>query len=215
MAKRLVINCNSLADFIINEMAKDGFVVSDIKGVPGREVVTFKNSKGEIATAECGFTPVKPSNYRVKLKTMDEKDFVSFETAKRLKTAGFDELCNYYYTSEDTPKEHIWLTGISELANFNEIATNNCPIKCSAPMLWQAAKWLREVKVIDITISVDREIDETVSPRKIKRFYECEVTMEDDEDYIPYSEDEKDFPSYEAALSAGIDAVLNLIIEQK
>ena len=41
---------------------------------------------------------------------MDDKDFVPFETAKRLKTAGFDELCNYYYTSEDTPKEHIWLT---------------------------------------------------------------------------------------------------------
>lgn len=141
---------------------------------------------------------------------MDEKDFVSLETAKKLKAAGFDYPCSYYYTGENAPKGHIWRTQSGEPANFNVIVVES-PIKCSASTLWQAAKWLREVKGIDITISVYREIDETVSPRIIKRSYECEITTEDDEDYIPYREDEKDFSSYEAALSAGIDAALELI----
>lgn len=31
---------------------------------------------------------------------MDEKDFVSFETAKKLKEAGFDYPCSYYTSME-------------------------------------------------------------------------------------------------------------------
>lgn len=138
---------------------------------------------------------------------MDEKDFVSFETAKKLKETGFDYPCYWYYTSENAPAGCYWVVYTGTLPVKNTTENSNY----SKPELYQAQKWLREVKGIDITITVYREIDETVSSRKIKRFYECEITTEDDEDYIPYSEYEKDFPSYETALSAGIDAVLELI----
>lgn len=144
---------------------------------------------------------------------MDEKDFVSFETAKRLKKAEFNEICrSVWHFNGEEPKfvEDYPATfhGVPNYFNSSDIFGLGI---FSAPTLWQAQKWLREVKGIDITITVYREIDETVSPRKIKRFYECEITTEDDEDYIPYSGYEKDFPSYEAALSAGIDAALELI----
>lgn len=115
-------------------------------------------------------------------------EVVSFKAAKKLKEAGFNEICSRYY---------------------RDVLEKGAIIPC--PNLEEVQKWLREVKGIDITISVYREIDETVSPRIIKRSYECEIITEDDEDYIPYSEDEKNFPSYEAALSAGIDAALDLI----
>lgn len=146
---------------------------------------------------------------------MDVKDFVSYETAKKLKASGFLQEWDsgghkYLYLANDR------ICRISNVGCYNfvdepkdnfDIPHKNYP----CVTLWQAQKWLREVKAIDITISVYREIDETVSPRKIKRSYECEITTEDDEDYIPYSEDEKNFPSYEAALSAGIDEALDLI----
>lgn len=136
---------------------------------------------------------------------MDVKDFVSFGTAKKLKASRFDEPCiTFYIDTEKIP--------LSEIKPFPKPKNwNECESRYSAPTLWQVQKWLREVKGIDITISAYRVIDETVSPRIIKRFYECEITTEDDEDYIPYSEDEPDFPSYEVALSAGIDTALNLI----
>lgn len=146
---------------------------------------------------------------------MDVKDFVAFETARKLKEAGFvqewdDGGHKFLYVAHDK------ICRISDIGCYNyvdepkdtwDIPTENYP----CVTLWQAQKWLREVKGIDINISVYREIDGTVSPQIIKRSYECEITTYDDEDYIPYSEDETYFPSYEAALSAGIDVALNLI----
>lgn len=137
---------------------------------------------------------------------MYKEDFISYETAKKLKEACFDWTCQNFRIEKipETEREE-WDEDECQYATVYDI------VKTPIPTLWQAAKWLREVKGIDITISVYREIDGTVSPRIIKRSYECEITTEDDEDYIPYSENEKDFPSYEAALSAGIDVALDLI----
>lgn len=199
MAKRLVINCNSFADFIVKEMAKDGFVVSDIKGVPGREVITFKNSEGEIATAECGFTPAPPSNYRVKLKTMDDKDFVSFETAKRLKEAGFSEKVTSVYAHVYKGEDGWRLRNGYIEDDYNHYEWLNI----SAPTLWQAQKWLREEKEIEVSVAWCRR-------RKSYYYWYGELFCPDEDVKFGY-----DFPSYEAALSAGIDAALNLIIGQK
>lgn len=138
---------------------------------------------------------------------MYEEDFVSYEIAKKLKEAGFNEPCDWYYTTESTSKGQVRAIHGSGV-DYIDIE-KGIIVPCFT--LWQAQKWLRKVKGIDITISVYREIDETVSPRIIKRYYDCEITNEDDEDYIPYSGNDNYFPSYEAALSAGIDATLELI----
>lgn len=79
----------------------------------------------------------------------DEKDYVSFETALALKRAGFRYPYRYYYSTEGAPKEHEWVTTSGgAFVNFN-IATY---ASCSMPSLWQAQKWLREVKNIDVLI---------------------------------------------------------------
>ncbi len=66
-------NGYSLADFIFNQMEKDGFTVSSVTGAPGHEIVTFKNSEGETRTLECGFSRQKPKNYRVYFNPNDMK----------------------------------------------------------------------------------------------------------------------------------------------
>lgn len=60
-------NGYSLADFIVGQMANEGFTVSEIKGMPGQEIVTYKNAKGETRIVECGFSSAERprKNYRV------------------------------------------------------------------------------------------------------------------------------------------------------
>lgn len=140
------------------------------------------------------------------------KDFVSFETAKKLKAAGFDYPCSYYYTSYDGLKGNIQESCNGD-GNFNAIITDLCAIKCSAPMLWQAQKWLRVKKKINVLI------------RDCACGYHWEVSKAGDEQtrgtmliyYDGNGEDECSgmWLSYEAALSAGIDEALNLIIKHK
>lgn len=140
---------------------------------------------------------------------MDEKDFVSFETAKKLKADGFDYPCSYYYTGENAPKGHIWRTQSGEPANFNVIVVES-PIKCSAPTLWQAAKWLREEKGILLWAYPDRQpVDKDWSDDELTGEWRWDIDGNE-------SESSGDtYPSYEAAISAGIDEALNLIIKQK
>lgn len=66
---------------------------------------------------------------------MNKEDFVSYETAKKLKAAGFDEPCSYYYNAD-----------CADIQYTKYIYYNDNDSYCSAPTLWQAAKWLREEK---------------------------------------------------------------------
>lgn len=80
---------------------------------------------------------------------MDEKDYVSFKTALALKETGFDRPCQYYYTKEDAPDGHVWcMTSEDAPIDYNKTIY----AKCSMPALWQAQKWLREVKNIDVLV---------------------------------------------------------------
>jgi hypothetical protein len=70
---------------------------------------------------------------------MITEDYVSFETAKLLKEKGFDEPCQFLYSSKYKPEGDF-------VGNFN--ARKNSEINeasCSAPTLQMAMKWLREV----------------------------------------------------------------------
>lgn len=46
----------SLADFIISQNEKQGFTISEVKGMPGHETVTFRNDKGEERTVQFGLS---------------------------------------------------------------------------------------------------------------------------------------------------------------
>lgn len=97
------------------------------------------------------------------------EDFVTYDQALALKRCGFDWPCDH--SNPD----------------------------CIAIPLWLAAKWLREVKGIDIEIRVwlvgnEREYRPYAMPPKSK-------------DFIAYPPEKR----YEQALSAGISAALELI----
>lgn len=145
---------------------------------------------------------------------MDEKEIEPFQTAKKLKEAGFDYPCSYYYTGENAPKGHIWRTQSGEPENFNVIVVES-QIKCSAPMLWQAAKWLREVKGIAINV-ICHEDDRILGKYHWKDVIlpNCNEKGHQWYEWMVYGKYPL-FDSYEAALSACIDKILDLMIINK
>lgn len=130
---------------------------------------------------------------------MQNEDLVSYEQAVKLKATGFDEPCRYYYS----PK------GILRPAKDNALspeALNNRFLDeiadgvCTAVPLWQAQKWLREVKDIDIIVTIE---DESDNPYQVE-VYGSKICIS------PRWENGF-FAKYEQALSAGITAALELI----
>lgn len=141
---------------------------------------------------------------------MDEKDYVSFKTALALKETGFDRPCQYYYTKEDAPDGHVWcMTSKDAPIDYNKTIY----AKCSMPALWQAQKWLREVKNIDVLVwncacgygwEISKAGDEQTRGTTILMF-----------DGKGEDEDSGMWLSYEAALHDGIKKALKLINKLK
>lgn len=143
---------------------------------------------------------------------MDNKDFVPFETARKLKAAGFDEPCRAHYTNdyvnddpEDLSREVKFHFDWTSPYNYNQIAGNT-----SAQTLWQAAKWLREEKKIDIDITSDFVIDdnEIINRQYFFTVWDNYKGKQLAESFLKAGD------TYEAALSVGIDAALDLIIKK-
>lgn len=139
---------------------------------------------------------------------MDEKDYVSFETALALKEAGFNYPCRYYYTKENAPEGSVWHT-TSEDAPIDYNRTVYA--RCSMPTLWQAQKWFREVKNIDVLVysatcgygwEISRAGDGTTDKTMLLTYNEDEM---DDEEHSGH------WMFYEDALQDGIKKALKLI----
>lgn len=137
---------------------------------------------------------------------MDEKDYVSFETALSLKAAGFNYPCRYYYTREGAPEGSVWHT-TSEDATVDYNRTVYA--RCYMPSLWKAQKWLREVKNIDVLVwncacgygwEISKAGDEQTRGTTLLMF-----------DGEGEDEDSGKWLSYEAALQDGIKKALKLI----
>lgn len=138
---------------------------------------------------------------------MDVKEIVPFQTARKLKAAGFDEPCNSYYriyklfTNRFEPM-------IQYTVGYSHFNSTDKKGDYSAPTLWQTQKWLREKHNIHIQIEV------VVG----KRWTYTLVDMSPKTDMYGNIQDrifERDsYPvkaTYETVLSAGIDAALNLL----
>lgn len=133
---------------------------------------------------------------------MNTEDFVSYEQAVTLKECGLDWLCIAKWAIEPF--------GMPALMGSTAFVFKNSECKgrdACAPTIAQAAKWLREVKGIYVEVKVrNHNAFEVVGkvidnpPYIIKHLFDLW-------DYKnPYS-------TYESALSAGIDAALELIKE--
>lgn len=126
---------------------------------------------------------------------MDNNDIVSFDLAKRLKECGFNEPCNAYWYKSRINSDEMALSIINNYADHNN--DDWYVPHCSAPTLWQAQKWLREKKNVDLEIRVclvDAE-----------REYRPYVLLPNDLIALPT------YKQYEQALQEGIHAALELI----
>lgn len=126
---------------------------------------------------------------------MIEEQYVSFETAKLLKEAGFDVPCKTYYEIEDS--EVVRKYGVSK-HDYNGMEDT----VCSRPTQALAARWLREVYhyAVCVWFSKDHE----------KWFY-----AHGDMNNIMFNTDylisEFVYDSYEQALEAGLREAVKLI----
>lgn len=122
---------------------------------------------------------------------MIEEQFVSFDTARMLKEAGFDVPCFNQYTERGT----IWHCDCPENFNKSQCVT-------SRPTQALAARWLREVHHYAVCVWFSKDHD--------KWFYAYGDTenMVFDEDY---SISEFIYGTYEEALEAGLCEAIKLI----
>lgn len=133
------------------------------------------------------------------------EDFCTYDQAVRLKEIGFDWEC-YEFWSKD-----FCTDGIPTKIRRTKTEPNVCVMsECNsmldkigsdlitAPTLALAQKWLRETKHINVYPEINC----------LKKWFATAVDMERNEDLIW---DRIMFNSYESALSAGIDAVLELV----
>lgn len=137
---------------------------------------------------------------------MNPDNYVSYPIALALKKAGFDEPCHYGYSVKMRLEPEISF-GEPKMVHSKTPKNYNDNRKgiakglefCSAVPLWQAQKWLRDIRKIDIELRVwfvgdTREYRPYIMPPK-------------KHDFIAYPPEK----SYESALSAGIAAALELI----
>lgn len=131
---------------------------------------------------------------------MDSLDFVPYETAKKLKAAGFDEPCDHYYCAFDNETDvRFW--SIHPAQSQNKFTNPDNKAIANAPTLWQAARWLRDEKKLSVEPYANTIADFNYSIADLESFADKKGGG------IGYN-------SYESALSAGIDAALKLIINK-
>lgn len=134
---------------------------------------------------------------------MNNEDYVSYELALKLKACGFDEPCDRYWYKVFTNSNEM------EMRQGKTIDYNNdgwfVP-HCSAPTLWRAQKWLREVKRCDVTVYAQ--------PYNGLPYYTGYILFEGDETEV-LDDNGQWFDDYEEALSKTIAAALELIEQEK
>ena len=132
---------------------------------------------------------------------MIEESYVSFETAKMLKEAGFDIPCNSNYMGNKF--------GWNELqrVNFNASETTY-----SRPTQALAAKWLRETHGIYVSSKIivhprhDRYSREVADSRITWGYLIIPLNRRD-----PWIGSLEEYKSYEKALEAGLQEAIKLI----
>ena len=122
------------------------------------------------------------------------EQFVSFDTARMLKEAGFDVPCFNQYTERGT----IWHCDCPE--NFNK---SQCATSCPTQAL--AARWLREVHRIVVNVAY-------IPPHVGRDVWKYFVGGMDDMvwpgDYEP---SDRKYETYEEAMEVGLQEAIKLI----
>lgn len=128
------------------------------------------------------------------------EDIISYEQAKDLKEAGFNDKTRYLFKLDGS--NVFWCP-----------SSRNYPRCLKAPSLAQVAKWLREIKglFIDVWLSASGYswyIEKCSTPENRGTF----VAQHDEESGD--DEDSGSFTTYEKALSDGISKALSILNEK-
>lgn len=138
---------------------------------------------------------------------MNNEDYVSYELALALKKCGFDEPCIAQWACEPDGKP-ILLGSTAFVFSNAELKGRDV----TAPFMWQAQKWLREVMGIDVLVwncacGYGWEISKADAQSRGTTLMDYDDNGED--------KDSGMWLTYEAALSAGIASALELIEQEK
>lgn len=132
-------------------------------------------------------------------------EYVTYKQAKALKTIGFDRICFHYYCGFDNETD-IRFWSCTPADNHNRYNRPNKVI-ASAPSIYMAHKWLREVA--GIAINVDAHDGD---------FYmweEVYLSNAPKSNGLVIIGDLNQYTTYEEALSKGISEVLDYLLGLK
>lgn len=129
---------------------------------------------------------------------MIKEQFVSFETAKMLKEAGFDEVCRSAY----------YATGNSAVMHERNSMLSHGYI--SRPTQALASRWLREVHGIHVVITEEAYTNGINYLWQVLIYNPLSVDCWDNKSTGMYG-DNGEYKTYEEALEAGLKYVLELI----
>lgn len=138
---------------------------------------------------------------------MNKEDYVSLETAKKLKEKGFNEYCEAYYhlnTDKDSTEEECF-----EIAPNKDFKNSNNKYRVGAPTLYKAQNWLIERGYF---IQVEAHKEPISFSRLIWTFSIIDLRNGDIVSWKLYSRIPQSFNNMQEALDAGISSALNLIM---
>lgn len=137
---------------------------------------------------------------------LTEKDYCDYDTCVALKELGYKVPTSAYYM----PKNSQLIFVINQFRGGAAMdcfySNNSLPKECvasdfiDAPTMWEAQKWLREEKHIEVVV---------LSRGMIGAPYYFQVYTED---YV--IADDKDYASFEEALSEGIKEAVKILKEE-
>lgn len=132
---------------------------------------------------------------------MIEESYVSFDTAKLLKDAGFRELTKTHYSNSG----QVWETAMP--ADYND--DFNCNT-CNRPTLALAARWLREVNGIHVSSNIFMDSANDADGKTVDEWTFWSYDLFDNSGRIIEESDDR-YDSYEEAIEAGLKHSLELI----
>lgn len=135
---------------------------------------------------------------------MENKDYVTYAQAKKLKELGFNWEVDFYYYKGDCADDEVWVYPTSQGENCN-VNGHGRERKISRPSLWEAQKWLREGKGIAVYVIPRFRNGYEVAAKELRK---CII----DTHYLfDLWDSTKPYPTYELALSSGISAALEIL----
>lgn len=132
---------------------------------------------------------------------MIEESYVSFDTARMLKEAGFDVPCNSYYELEDGEAVRKDCIRPYDHNGFGDTI-------CSRPTLALAARWLRDEHKLHVSVSIAGLFD---GLRDL--IYWAFSVMNVNTALFEYIDGNR-YDSYEEALEAGLQKAIKLITNE-